>query len=145
MQNVAPRRNPWIALGGAAVLIALAVGLLTNGATTVSAQYGPPEPPGITGFKTKPAVAKAGKGFRASFTAQGPVDYRVYVIDKIDNRLILTRGKANGAETTETMGKKLKPGKYWLFVGRKSTANEKNQLGLPVYYDNLQQDFFVTK
>lgn len=140
-----PVRNPWIALGGAAVLVALAIGLLTGGATTVSAQYGPPEPPSITELKTKPQVGKAGKGFKVSFTASGEVDYRVYVIDKVDNRIILVRGAANGAETTPTIGKKLKPGKYWLFAGRKSIENEKNQLGLPVYYDNLYQDFFVTK
>ena len=138
------RPNPWIALGGLAVLAALAIGLLTNGAATVSAQYGPPEPPAITDVTTKPAVGKYKKGFKVSFKAAGQVDYRIYVIDKIDNRIILARGSANGP-TTGLVGRKLKPGKYWLFAGRKSVDNEKNQLGLPVYYDNLYQDFFVTK
>jgi hypothetical protein len=143
MSNAAPRRNPWIALGGAAVLIALAVGLLTNGATTVSAQYGPPEPPPITNLTTKPQVAKVGKGFKVTFTAGGAINYRIYVIDKIDNRIILARGAANGSETTATIGRRLKAGKYWLFAGRRT--DDKNSLGLPVYYDELQQDFFVTK
>jgi hypothetical protein len=135
-----PRWNPWIALGGAAVLIALAVGLLTSGAASVSAQYGPPEPPQITDFSIKPASPKKGKGFKATFKT-GDVDYRVYAIDKVDNRFILVRGAANGTETTPTIGKALKPGKYWLFAGRKT--GEKNAIGLPVYYDDLQQTLTV--
>lgn len=145
MPNAAsrPRRNPWIAFGGAAVLVALAVGLLTGGATTVSAQYGPPEPPPITDFLVSSGTPKQGKGFKAQFKAGGPIDYRIYVIDKIDNRLILVRGAANGNESTPTIGRKLKPGKYWIFAGRRT--DEKNGLGLPVYYDELQQTLQVKK
>ena len=145
MPNAAsrPRRNPWIALGGAAVLIALAVGLLTGGARTVSAQYGPPEPPPITDFLVSSGTPKQGKGFKAQFKAGGAIEYRIYVIDKIDNRFILVRGAANGNESTPTIGKSLKPGKYWIFAGRKTA--EKNSLGLPVYYDELQQTLQVKK
>ncbi len=145
MPNAAsrPRRNPWIALTGGAVLIALAIGLLTGGAKTVSAQYGPPEPPGITDFLVSSGTPKQGKGFKAQFRAAGPVNYRIYVIDKIDNRIILHRGAADGNESTPTMGKGLKPGKYWIFAGRKT--DEQNGLGLPVYYDELQQTLQVKK
>ena len=145
MPNAAsrPRRNPWIALGGAAVLVALAVGLLTGGATTVSAQYGPPEPPPISDFLVSSGTPKQGKGFKAQFKAGGPINYRIYVIDKIDNRIILVRGAANGNESTPTIGKRLKPGKYWIFAGR--MTEEKNGLGLPVYYDELQQTLQVKK
>ena len=145
MPNAAsrPRWNPWIALAGGAVLVALAVGLLTGGAKVVSAQYGPPEPPGIAEFLVSSGTPKKGKGFKAQFKSGGPVQYRIYVIDKIDNRFILHRGSANGNESTPTIGKGLKPGKYWIFAGRKT--EETNGLGLPVYYDELQQTLQVKK
>jgi hypothetical protein len=138
-----PRWNPWIALSGAVVLIALAVGLLTNGAAPVGAQYGPPEPPAITDFSVKPGSPKKGQGFKATFTAGGAVNYRVYVIDRIDNRFILHRGAADGSETTPTIGRSLKPGRYFLYAGRKT--GDVNRDGLPVYYDVKQQNLTVKR
>ena len=95
MPNAAsrPKWNPWIALGGAAVLVALAFGL-----------YGPPEPPPITNLSVKPLAPKKGKGFKATFTAGGPIKYRLYVLDRIDNRYILIRGSADGQTTTPRIG-----------------------------------------
>jgi len=145
MPNAAsrPRWNPWIALSGAVVLIALAIGLLSSGATPVGAQYGPPEPPPIEDFNLAPGTPKAGKGFKATFSTPGNVSYRIYVIDRIDNRFILRRGSANGSETTPTIGRRLKPGRYFLYAGRKT--NETNQDGLPVYYDVKQQNLRVRR
>jgi hypothetical protein len=141
-----PKWNPLIAIGGLLVLAALAIGLLTGGAKSVSAQYGPPEPPPITNFTIKPLAPKAGKGFKASFSTPGAVDYRIYAIDKIDNRFILARGRADGAETTTTIGKQLKPGRYFLYAGRKMQPVEKNpDTGLPYYYDVKQRELIITR
>ena len=138
-----PKWNPWIALGGVAVLLALAAGLLTGGANPVSAQYGPPEPPPITDFSVKPKSPVKGKGFKATFKTPASVNYRVYVLDRIDNRFILVRGAANGTETTPTIGKRLKPGKYFLYAGRMTTDRTRD--GLPVYYDVKQQDLTIRR
>jgi hypothetical protein len=148
MPNAAsrPRWNPWIALGGLALLVALAIGMLTNGATNVEAQqYGPPEPPGIGDFSIKPLAPKKGKGFKATFTSGGQVSYRIYVIDKIDNRFILDRGSASGAKTTKVIGKQLKAGQYKLYAGRKSVAGETQSNGNPVYYDEEMQDLVIRR
>ncbi|HEX8121845.1 MAG TPA: hypothetical protein VF549_11330 [Solirubrobacteraceae bacterium] len=148
MSNAAfrSRPNPWIALGGLAVLVALAIGLLSSGATNVEAQqYGPPEPPGIGDVSVKPLAPQRGKGFKVTFKSGGQVSYRIYVIDKIDNRFILDRGSANGAKTTKVIGKQLKAGQYKLYTGSKSIAGEVQSNGNPVYYDREQQDLVIRR
>lgn len=144
-----PRFNPLIALGGAAVLIALAFGLLAGGGADAApvktfGLSGPPEPPAITGLTVKPLAPKRGRGFKATFTAAGPVKYRLYVLDKIDNRYILIHRKdANGKTTTPTIGKRIPPGQYELFAGRLSS--EKGRDGRDLYFDELQQDLVIRK
>ena len=144
-----PKWNPWIALGGAAVLVALAFGLLAGGGADAApvktfGLYGPPEPPPISNLTVKPLAPKRGKGFKATFTAGGPIKYRLYVLDKIDNRYILIHRKdANGTTTTPRIGKRIPPGQYELYAGRLST--EKGRDGRDLYFDELQQDLVIRK
>ena len=144
-----PRWNPWIALGGAAVLVALAIGLVSGGGASAApvstfGLYGPPEPPAITDLTVKPLAPKKGKGFRATFTAAGPVKYRLYVLDRIDNRYILIhRRDANGKTTTPRIGKRVPAGSYELYAGRLSS--EKGRDGRDLYFDELQQELVIRK
>lgn len=148
MSSNAERRNPWIILAGAAVLVALAIGLLNGGADAapVSATgYGgggttPPRPtctmgtgyaqtacdPSIADFKVKPAKPVKGKGFKVSFSTESGGQYSVFV-SKGGFKKELASGVAGSASTvtTKRIGKKVKAGRYR--VGVTVTSNNKTK------------------
>ena len=145
-----PRWNPWIALGGAAVLVALAVGLLAGGGAnaaseTTFGQYGDPnEPAPITNLSYKPTRPVKGKGFKVTFSVAGQVTYRLYAEDLIGNRWILDRGTANGTKTTATIGKRLKAGQFDLVAGR-LYPGARNRFGKEIWYDELYTPLVVRR
>jgi hypothetical protein len=145
------RRNPWILLAGAAVLVALAIGLLDGGADAApvgATGYGTSPPPvqtctmgtgynqtpcdpEISGLKNKPSRPVKGKGFVVSFETKSGGQYHVFV-EKNGFKKGLANGVVGvGAVKTKRIGKGVKAGKYKLGVSIKSndkTATAKRKL-----------------
>ena len=144
----AARRNPWIVLAGAAVLIALAIGLLNGGADAApvsSSGYGggttlPPGTvyctqgegynqtacdPEIHDLSNKPRKPDKGKGFVVSFKTDSGGTYRVFA--KRAKKTHKLADGVSGVATVKTgrVGKKLRAGKYTL--GVKVTSNQKSK------------------
>jgi hypothetical protein len=135
-------------LAGAAVLIALAIGLLNGGADAApvsSSGYGdggPTYPPGtrfctvgegynarpcdgkVSDLSNKPRKPVKGKGFVVKFKSSSGGTYRVFA--KKDKKTYELAEGVSGIATVETgkVGKKLRAGRYALSV--KVTNNEKS-------------------
>lgn len=153
MMSNPPRRNPWIIAVGAAMLVALAVGLLNGGANAASVRgasgYGQPSGPpvitctmgsGYTQTACDPQVANLdvspskpvrGKGFVISFSTKSGGEYSVSVV-KSGFKKALANGVAGvGKIKTKTIGKGVKAGTYKLRVSIKSnnkTASKQQKL-----------------
>lgn len=121
-------RNAWITRGGAALFLALAVGLLLSQGSSIGAGYGAPAPAcagyhqvckaQVAGVATHPRVPKAGKGFAVSFTTSSGGKYVIAAKRKHAARsVVLSRGVAGtGALSVKRLGKKLHRGSYTLVV-----------------------------
>jgi hypothetical protein len=136
----ASKPNIWVALAGAALVIALAIGLLQGGADAnqVGAAgyggggntgngnpsprcnqggYATPCPSDVSAVSNKPAKPKKGKGFKVSFNSESGGVYSVVVIKKKKKVTSLETGRTGaGKTTTKKVGKGLKAGKYELRV-----------------------------
>ena len=131
--------NIWVALAGAALVIALAIGLLQGGADAnqlAAAGYGgggntgngnpSPRcnqggyatacPSNVSGVSNKPAKPKKGKGFKVSFKSKSGGGYNVVAIRKSKVTSLETGSTGAGKTTTKKVGKGLKAGKYELRV-----------------------------
>ncbi len=132
--------NIWVALAGVALVIALAVGLLSGGAdarqSAASGGYGgggntgngnPTArcsqggyatacPAQVSHLSNKPAEPKRGRGFKVSFKSKSGGAYSVVVIRKTKSVTLETGSTGTGETTTHKVGKSLKAGKYQLRV-----------------------------
>lgn len=131
-------RNPWITRAGAAVFLALAIGLIVSVGNPVRVLgYGPPASTPtcggyhqiceaqVAGVRTAPRTPRAGKGFSVSFQTNSGGQYSIKARRKGASKSTkLSSGVTGaGAVTVKKLGKKLKRGEYKLTVTVKSTSN----------------------
>jgi hypothetical protein len=131
--------NMWVALAGAALVIALALGLLLGGGASAQRQggyggggetgngnpvancggqggYGAPCPAEVSDLSSDPAKPVRGKGFKVKFSSKSGGAYRVDVVRNSKTTPLEEGGTGAGKTSTKKVGKKLKAGKYRLRV-----------------------------
>jgi hypothetical protein len=132
------QRNPWITRGGAAVFLALAIGLLVSAGGPMRALgYGPSTRPTTCGgyhmicaaqvgsVSTAPRVPIAGRGFTVSFKTTSGGVYGITVQRRgAAKPTTLSSGAAGvGSMSIKKLGKRLKAGNYSLVVTISSSSN----------------------
>jgi len=126
------KRNPWIALPGAAVFVALAVGLILAGGGSAASGYGGGSTGGppchvsayvtscdgkVENLTTTPKKPIAGAGFSVNFTTPSGGDYKITAKRKHHAKKTLSHGVVGtGNVSIEKLGKTLKADKYSLKV-----------------------------
>jgi hypothetical protein len=123
--TLSSKRNRWIAIPGAAVFLALAIGMiLAGGQLPVASGYGAAPTCTVTGYtqtcdgkaehvSTTPKKPKAGKGFTVKFKTSSGGTYKITAKRAGAKQKTLTTGVAGiGSVSVTKLGKKLKAGKY---------------------------------
>jgi hypothetical protein len=123
------KRNRWVAIPGAAVFLALAVGMiLAGGQLPVASGYGAPPTCTVTGYtqtcngkvehvSATPKKPIAGKGFTVKFKTTSGGTYKITAKRQGGKKKTLTTGVAGiGSVSVKKLGKKLNAGKYNLKV-----------------------------
>lgn len=125
------QRNPLVTRTGAAVFLALALGLLLLQGPGRALGYGttPPACTGyhvvckaqVSGLRTVPISPRVGAGFTASFKTTSGGEYTLKAVRKGARTKLLSHGViGSGSVSLKRLGKKLNSGKYTLVVSIKS-------------------------
>jgi len=119
-----PRRTQWIALAGAALIIALAFALLQGQANARSVSSAAANP-NVSALVVSPQKPIKGKGFKVSFKTTSGGQYTVFEATTTSGGPLVSGSTGAGKLTTKTIGKNLSAGTYT--IGVDLTSNNKTK------------------